>query len=97
MALLPTRYELYQNLPNPFNPQTIIKYDLPEAANVQLEVFNILGQKVATLVNRYEAAGPKSVVWEGTDGKGAKVASGIYFYKISAEEFAAVKKMLFVK
>ncbi|MCI0596598.1 MAG: hypothetical protein L0Z48_08665, partial [candidate division Zixibacteria bacterium] len=83
-ALVPTKYELYQNLPNPFNPQTLIKYDLPQAASVRLEVFNILGQKVATLVDRYEAAGPKSALWDGTDAKGGKVSSGIYLYKISA-------------
>ena len=96
-ALLPTKYELYQNLPNPFNPQTLIKYDLPQAANVRLEVFNILGQKVVTLVDRYEAAGPKSALWDGTDAKGAKVASGIYLYKIIAGEYSATKKMMLVK
>ncbi|MGH8004990.1 MAG: FG-GAP-like repeat-containing protein [Limisphaerales bacterium] len=96
-ALVPTRYELYQNLPNPFNPQTLIKYDLPEAANVRLEVFNILGQKVTTLVNRYEAAGPKSALWDGTDAAGNKVSSGIYFYKLSAGDYIATKKMMLVK
>ncbi len=96
-VLMPTRYELYQNLPNPFNPKTLIKYDLPEAADVRLEVFNILGQKVATLVNQYEAAGPKSVLWGGTDEKGAGVASGIYFYKLSTKEFSSAKRMLFLK
>ncbi len=96
-ALMPTTYELYQNLPNPFNPQTLIKYDLPEAADVKLDVFNILGQYVATLVNAYQAAGPKSVLWDGTDAGGAKVASGFYFYKFTAGDFSAVKKMLFLK
>ncbi len=96
-VLMPTKYELYQNLPNPFNPQTLIKYDLPEAANVRLDVFNILGQKVTTLVNRYEAAGPKSALWDGTDAKGAKVSSGIYFYKLSAGSYVATKKMMLVK
>jgi hypothetical protein len=96
-ALMPTTYELYQNLPNPFNPQTLIKYDLPEAADVKLDVFNILGQKIATLVNTYQAAGPKSVVWDGTDAGGAKVASGVYFYKINAGSYSATKKMMFIK
>ncbi len=96
-VLVPTRYELYQNLPNPFNPQTLIKYDLPAAANVRLEVFNILGQKVATLVDRYEAAGPKSALWDGTDVAGNKVSSGIYLYKITAEDYVATKKMMLVK
>ncbi|MCI0331410.1 MAG: FG-GAP-like repeat-containing protein [candidate division Zixibacteria bacterium] len=97
VALLPTKYDLHQNLPNPFNPQTLIKYDLPEAANVRLEVFNLLGQKVATLVNRYEAAGSKSVVWDGTDERGAKVSSGVYFYKLVAGDYVATKKMMLVK
>ncbi len=96
-VLMPTKYDLHQNFPNPFNPQTLIKYDLPEAATVQLDVFNILGQKVTTLVNRFEAAGPKSVVWNGTDELGAKVSSGIYFYKISTDDFSATKKMMLVK
>jgi hypothetical protein len=96
-ALLPTKYELYQNLPNPFNPQTLIKYDLPEAANVRLEVFNILGQKVTTLVDRHEAAGPKSALWDGTDAAGNKVSSGIYLYKIIAGDYKAAKKMMLVK
>lgn len=96
-ALLPTKYDLYQNFPNPFNPQTLIKYDLSEAATVRLEVFNILGQKVATLVNRFEAAGPKSALWDGTDERGAKVSSGIYFYKIAAGDYVATKKMMLVK
>jgi hypothetical protein len=96
-ALLPTKYELHQNLPNPFNPQTLIKYDLPEEALVRLEVFNILGQKVATLVDRYEAAGPKSVLWDGTDAAGNKVSSGIYLYKIIAGDYKAAKKMMLVK
>lgn len=96
-ALLPTHYELYQNMPNPFNPQTLIKYDLPEAASVRLDVFNILGQRVTTLVNRYEAAGPKSVLWDGTDQSGSKVSSGIYLYKISAGDYTATKKMIYLK
>lgn len=97
VALMPTSYELYQNLPNPFNPQTLIKYDLPQEADVRLDIFNILGQKVATLVNGYESAGPKSVVWNGADAGGAKVASGVYFYKLSAGRFSAVKRMMFLK
>ncbi|HXF48151.1 MAG TPA: T9SS type A sorting domain-containing protein, partial [Verrucomicrobiae bacterium] len=96
-ALMPTKYELHQNFPNPFNPQTLIKYDLPEAANVRLEVFNILGQKVTTLVDRYEAAGPKSALWDGTDAAGNKVSSGVYFYKLKAGDYLATKKMTFVK
>jgi hypothetical protein len=95
--LLPKSYELHQNLPNPFNPQTLIKYDLPEAAQVRLEIFNLLGQRVATLVNAFQPAGPKSVLWEGTDQRGIKVSSGLYIYKIRAGSFSVAKKMLLLK
>ena len=94
---LPATYSLGQNYPNPFNPSTIIEYTLPSRARVQLDIFNILGQKVRTLVNAAEPAGVHRVEWNGTDGSGQKVASGVYFYRLHAGDFVETKKMVLVK
>ena len=77
---LPMNYELRQNYPNPFNPSTIISYLLPEEAKVKIEVYNLLGQKVAALVGEVEVAGNHTVTWDAHN-----FSSGIYFYKIKAE------------
>ncbi len=88
----PLQYKLHQNYPNPFNPTTHIKYDIPKLTKVKIDVFNILGQKVTTLVDMNQKAGTHSV-----DFNGSQFASGLYFYKIQAENFKSVKKMLLVK
>ncbi|SYZ74072.1 conserved exported hypothetical protein [Candidatus Zixiibacteriota bacterium] len=94
---LPTEFALRQNAPNPFNPSTAIVYDLPKATNVHLEIYNVLGQKVKTLVDEYQNAGTQIVIWDGYDQSGASVASGVYFYRISAGDFNATKKMMMLK
>jgi len=94
---LPTEFALRQNAPNPFNPSTSISYDLPRASNVQLEIYNVLGQKVRTLVSGYQEAGSQSIIWDGADNTGSSVASGVYFYRINAGEFNATKKMMMLK
>ena len=83
--------------PNPFNPATEISYVLPNACHVELSLFNVLGQRVATLVNKYQAAGPKTVRWDGTGEGGNKVATGLYFYRIQAGEFTETRKMIMLK
>jgi len=95
---LPTVYQLEQNYPNPFNPITTIKFALPEQSQVTLEIYNMLGQRVRTLVadEMYEA-GYYSVVWDGWNNTGRVVSSGLYIYRITAGEFIDVKKMMFVK
>jgi hypothetical protein len=97
LRVVPENYSLVQNFPNPFNPTTEIAYDLPEAANVNLEVYNILGQNVKSLVNQYQDAGSYRVTWNGTNNEGAQVASGVYFYRISAGDFKDIKKMVLMK
>ncbi len=98
---LPSSFQLNQNFPNPFNPSTEIKYDLPTRAKVLLKVFNLLGQEVATLVDEDKLAGNYSATWDGRSDSGAPVASGIYFYKLIAEadnnEFVETKKMMLLK
>jgi hypothetical protein len=94
---LPQAYELFQNSPNPFNPETQIKYDLPATGQVQLTVFNILGQRVKVLVNGVQEAGHRSATWDGKDDLGKEVASGIYFYKLQTDNFVKTKKMVLLK
>ena len=86
-----------QNYPNPFNASTGIKFTLPEPANVTLNIYNILGQKIASLVDEEKPAGTHTVFWDGKDKNGAEVASGIYLYQIRAGDFKELKKMLLIK
>ena len=95
--LTPSGFQLYDNYPNPFNPSTQIAYDLPNATHVKLVVFNTLGQEVRTLVDRNQTAGHWVLNWDGTDNKGQAVASGIYLYKIEADNFGQTKKMTLLK
>jgi hypothetical protein len=93
----PTSFALYQNYPNPFNPETQIRYDLPVSGFVNLAIYNILGQRVRILVDEFQEVGRKSVIWDGRDDSGHQVASGIYFYKIKAENFNKTRKMILIK
>ena len=93
----PQHFCLSQNYPNPFNPQTSISYALPQDAYVRLTIYNVLGQKVAKLVDEHQHAGYKTVWWNGTDENGDHAASGVYFYRMEAGKFTEVKKMLLVK
>ena len=93
----PDQFTLFQNYPNPFNPETEISYFLPQAVEMDLIIYNVLGEKVKTLVDRFETAGLKRVSWDGTDDRGKDVASGIYFYRIKAGEFSQLKKMLLMR
>ena len=96
-ALLPSSYALGQNYPNPFNPTTLIQYSLPRASEVRIEIFNILGRKVKTLVDGYQVAGRYEVGWNSTDDNDQAVASGVYLYRISAGEFSETRKMVLMK
>ncbi|UCD94486.1 MAG: T9SS type A sorting domain-containing protein [Candidatus Zixiibacteriota bacterium] len=94
---LPSEFTLYPNRPNPFNPATGIAYDVPVATHVRIEVFNVLGQRVTTLVDEYKAPGRYETVWNGTDESGSRVSSGIYLYSMQADKFTQTKKMLLMK
>lgn len=91
---LPTDVSLEQNYPNPFNPMTRIDYALPEGMDVHLTVHNILGQTVKTLVDGYQDAGYKNVIWYGDDETGTQVSSGVYFYRLDASGRSQIRKML---
>ncbi len=94
---VPREFFISQNYPNPFNPFTMLSYGLPIGSEVRIDIFNVLGQRVVTLVDEYQNAGYKSVIWNGKDGSGSNVSSGIYFYTIEAGDYRASKKMLLIK
>ena len=93
----PQVFALADNYPNPFNPETTIKYELPAAAQVRLEVFNVVGQVVRTLVAEPQSAGRYVVQWDATNDNQQSLSSGVYFYRIHAGDFLKVKKMLLLK
>ena len=95
--LLPEKYHLNQNYPNPFNPITNIEYNVPARSHVTIEVFNILGQKIKTLVDEKKSAGEYYTTWDGDDSYGQKVSTGIYLYRFLAGDFVETKKMILLK
>lgn len=96
-SVLPKEFVLYQNYPNPFNLATQIIYELPIASHVKIEIYNMAGQKVVTLLDSEEPAGVRKATWNGKDRLGNEVSSGVYFYTIKADDFAASKKMIMLK
>ena len=88
---------LSQNYPNPFNNSTIIKYQIPEAGHVEIEIFNMLGQKIKRLLAKYQQQGFYQIKWKGEDDKGATVTSGIYMYRMKAGDFVTSNKLLYLK
>lgn len=97
IQMFPKEFGLSHNYPNPFNPKTKIEYALPKDVNVILKIYNILGQEVISLVDNFQSAGYKSVIWEGKNSSGQLVSSGTYFYRLKAGDFVDTKKMLFLK
>ncbi len=97
MVDLPATYEVAQNQPNPFNPETAINYGLPTATDVSIRIYNVVGQLVKELVNEYQPAGMHRVVWNGTNTYGEKVASGIYFYRFETSDYQKTVKMTLMK
>lgn len=94
---LPIEYNLSQNYPNPFNPTTNIAFSIPEQTHVKLEIFNIIGQKINSLVDTELTAGNHEIKWDGTNKNGRAVATGLYFYRLSTENFVQSKKMVMIK
>jgi len=97
---IPDEFILAQNYPNPFNPSTFINYTIPQSAiltNTRLEIFNVLGQKVRTLINSRQSAGAHSVQWDGRDDAGRLLVSGVFIYRLKMGNFVDMKKMLLVK
>jgi len=94
----PEEFGLMQNYPNPFNPTTTISYSLPQASEVHLTVYNMLGQRVRTLVqNEKQSAGTYTLQWNGRDDAGTQVASGTYIYRIQAGDFVQSRKLVLLR
>ena len=92
LTTVPSDFALLANHPNPFNATTLVSYDLPIASRVRLEVYNLLGERVVTLVDAEQEAGYKSIMWDAS-----KVASGLYFYRLTAGDFTQTRRMILVK
>jgi hypothetical protein len=102
-AQVPKEFGLSQNFPNPFNPATVIEYALPRASKVKIQIYNILGQKVRSLLDEQQEPGYKTIGWDGKDDSGMDASSGVYFYRISAhtadgsKDFVECRKMTLLK
>ena len=96
-GLIPAEYELRQNYPNPFNPTTMIEFKLPKAGQINLDIFNILGQRVRLLTGGFHRAGTFKLLWNARNDYGQKVPTGIYFYRLRAGDYITMKKMILMK
>ena len=94
---LPESYKLYQNFPNPFNPATTISFDLPNDNLVKINIYNLLGQKVKSLLNLKLTAGTHEIIWDGKNEVGQSVSSGLYLLTIKTGEYSALKKMILLR
>jgi hypothetical protein len=97
ISVIPSVFALHQNYPNPFNPVTEIQFDVPVESQVTLTIYNIMGQEVTTLTNSTLQAGFHSVRWDGTNGQGEQISTGVYFYRLTSSAFTSTKKMIMVK
>ena len=94
---IPDVFALHQNYPNPFNPVTTIRFDVPQENHIRMDIYNILGQRVRTLVNSDMQAGYHTIRWNGTNDMGKPLSSGMYIYRIHSSEFTSVKKLVLMK
>jgi hypothetical protein len=94
---IPGMFVLYQNYPNPFNPSTTIRFDIPAQTHVRLEVYNILGSLVRTLLDEVKNTGSYSITWDGLDTNGNQSPTGLYYYRLRSGNFYQVQKALFMK
>jgi len=88
---------LHPAYPNPFNPSTTLRYDLPEKTTVNIIIYDMLGRQVKTVVNTTQEAGFKSVIWDATNSQGKSVSAGVYFYQIQVGGFVQTRKMVLLK
>jgi len=95
--VIPSTFTLHQNFPNPFNPITTLRYDLPSDAFVTISIYDMLGREVIELVSIAQHAGFKSIKWDATDSFGKQVSAGVYLYQIEAGDFVQTRKMVLLK
>jgi flagellar hook assembly protein FlgD len=97
VSFTPKEYRLYDAFPNPFNPTTTLRYDLPKNSMVTITIYDMLGNRVKTLANGIQEAGNTSIIWNGRDDDGELVSTGVYIYKIQSGIFSQTKKMVLLK
>jgi flagellar hook assembly protein FlgD len=95
--VIPSEFKLHQNYPNPFNPTTKIKYELPKESFVSINIYDLKGAKIKSLVNSKQSAGYKEILWNGLNSSGSKLPAGLYFLTIQTEEYYNSKKMILLK
>jgi len=95
--IIPATFHLFQNFPNPFNPETKIRFALTQSSHVVINIYNTLGQQIVTLVDAQYAAGFHNVRWDGKNRNGTQVSSGVYLYRIQAGEFSQLRKMILIR
>ena len=94
---VPTEFGLHENYPNPFNPTTTLRFDLPEVSNLTLTIYNMLGQKVKTFSMQSIPPGYHSVTWDATNDYGEQVGAGVYLYQLQTKDFVKTRKMVLLK
>ena len=97
VELLPTKYLMHQNYPNPFNPTTVIRYELPYDEFVIIDIADVRGVIVKSLIKKNQKAGNRSIIWDATNNLGQKVSAGLYIYTIQVGGFRQSRKMVLVK
>ena len=97
LNLIPEVFALHQNYPNPFNPTTQIRYDLPKSELVSINIYDVMGRKIKSLVNINQEAGYRSITWNATNDLNQPVSAGMYIYTIQVGEFRQTKKMVLLK
>ena len=96
-TVTPAEFKVYNNYPNPFNPSTTLSYVIPENSFVTITIYDVLGREVSTLMNNYQDAGFKTVIWNSTNNQGNPVSAGVYFYQVRAGSGIQTNKMLLLK
>ena len=96
-GLVPDVYALHQNYPNPFNPTTQIRYDLPEESYVNINIYDLMGRKIKSLINTHQDPGYRIIQWNATNDLGQAVSAGMYIYTIQAGQFRQTRKMVLLK
>ena len=94
---IPGEFALHPNFPNPFNPTTMIAYDLPDASDVQLDIYDLMGRNINTVVNKNQSVGRHFVIWNANDYLGNQVSAGVYLYRLQAGNKIFTRKMVLMK
>jgi hypothetical protein len=97
LEIIPTKLQLYQNFPNPFNPSTTIQFDLPKQGQVKIQIYNVLGEKVAQVANSIYSAGTHQIKWDGKTVTGVQASSGVYFVRLEADNLTDTQKIVLMK